>query len=106
MQFDLDGDRQREQVAWTEAGSDDAWLAINRNGNGRIDNGRELFGGNTPAYASQPEPALNGFEALKFLEEGSYGRSTRNNVIDRNDAVFGRLLLMARCQPRWSLDAG
>ena len=93
VQFDLDADGVKEQVAWTKAGSDDAWLAMDRNGNGRIDNGSELFGGNTPAYANAPEPAINGFEALKFLEEGSYGLSMRNAVVDNQDAVFGRLLL-------------
>jgi hypothetical protein len=93
VRFDLDVDGDQELVAWTKAGSDDAWLAMDRNGNGRIDDGNELFGGRTPAHANRPETAANGFEALKFLEWAGYGPATVNEVIDANDAAFGRLLL-------------
>jgi hypothetical protein len=95
VRFDLDNDGVAEQVAWTRAESDDAWLAMDRNGNGVIDNGSELFGDATPAYADQAEPtAANGFEALKFTEGPSYGLSRRGDgVIDRFDAIFQRLLL-------------
>jgi hypothetical protein len=95
VRFDLDNDGIAEQVAWTRPDSDDAWLALDRNGNGVIDNGSELFGNATPAYADRVEPtAANGFEALKFSEGPSYGPSRRGDgVIDASDAVFSRLLL-------------
>lgn len=93
--FDLDGDGFAEQVAWTRAGADDAFLALDRNGNGTIDDGMELFGNGTPAYAGRREPrAANGFEALKFTEGVSYGGVSRvDDRIDARDAVFAHLLL-------------
>ena len=83
--FDLDADGIPEQVAWTRTDSDDSWLAMDRNGNGRIDSGAELFGNHTEAMPGIT--ALNGFEALKFLDRGGF------EAIDANDAAFGQLLL-------------
>jgi hypothetical protein len=66
--FDLNGDGIPEQIAWTREGSDDSWLVMDRNGNGKIDSGAEMFGNHTLAMPGIK--ALNGFEALKFLEPG------------------------------------
>jgi hypothetical protein len=93
--FDIDGNGLLERVAWTQSGSDDAWLAMDRNGNGLIDNGTELFGNQTRVFADYDDPTTttNGFEALKFLESPPYGTSQADNVISANDAAFARLLL-------------
>jgi hypothetical protein len=92
--FDLDADGVPERVAWTRAESDDAWLAMDRNGNGVIDSGAELFGNRSPAYANEAEPTtVHGFAALGFLENPSYGRGRADRVIDAADAAFGRLVL-------------
>jgi hypothetical protein len=94
VRFDLNADGVPEQVAWTRRDSDDAFLAMDRNGNGRIDDGSELFGNFTPAYGDHPEITTpNGFEALKFTEGPSYGRGYPDRLIDARDAVFSRLVL-------------
>jgi hypothetical protein len=80
--FDLDGNGTAEQIAWTEADSEVAFLALDRNGNGQIDNGRELFGNFTV------EGKGNGFEALRALAGGA----EQGSVSDA-DPVFRSLLL-------------
>ena len=93
--FDLDADGTPERVSWTAADSDEAFLALDRNGNGFIDSGAELFGNHTPTTnTSQSDiTAANGFEALRFSEGPSFGRSRRDGVVDAQDAVFSRLVL-------------
>jgi hypothetical protein len=45
--FDIAGDAHPIKMAWTAAGSHDAFLALDRNHNGKIDSGKELFGNMT-----------------------------------------------------------
>ena len=84
--FDLDGDGQLEQVSWTQRHAENAFLAFDRNGNGTIDNGTELFGDHTPVSASG-RTAPNGFEALRFFETSLDGQLTPR------DGSYERLLL-------------
>ncbi|WP_297922513.1 calcium-binding protein, partial [uncultured Campylobacter sp.] len=86
--FDLDNNGFAEATGWIQ--KDDALLAYDRNGNGKIDNGSELFGDKTISdnYYSYTNPkAKNGFSALKEFDTNNDG------IIDKNDKDFDKLLL-------------
>lgn len=75
--------------AWTERGGDDAFLVLDVNDNGRIDDGSELFGDGSVQVANG---APNGFNALAYYdwpEQGGNGDGT----IDAHDKVWSRLRL-------------
>jgi len=75
-------------VAWTARGADEAFLWIDKNGNGVVDSGAELFGSAMGA---------NGFEALadfdrRDVEDVAWGGNA-DGVIDRADKVWPQLRL-------------
>jgi hypothetical protein len=73
--FDLDSDGRSEQLALLKPGS--AFLALDKNGDGQINDGRELFGPTTG----------NGFRELAAYDEDG------NGFIDAGDSVYDRLRL-------------
>ncbi|MCC6486573.1 MAG: hypothetical protein IT364_03670 [Candidatus Hydrogenedentes bacterium] len=75
--FDILGNGQQANTAFVTGG--DAFLALDRNGNGTIDSGKELFG--------DQRGAQNGFEELRKLDGNGDG------VIDARDEAFTRLRL-------------
>jgi len=87
--FDFFGEGEPFQLSWTEAGSSNGWLALDRNGNGRIDSAKELFGNITE---QPPSSDPNGFRALAVFDSPSQGGND-DGVIDAKDAVWRKLLV-------------
>ena len=79
--FDHDANGFKENSGWV--GQDDGILVRDINGNGIIDNGTELFGNNS--VLSSGEKAVNGFEALKDLDDNNDG------IFDRNDKAWNEV---------------
>lgn len=80
FQFDLDCDGNLDSISFATNGS--GFLALDKNGDGVINDGSELFG---------PQSG-NGFDELRKYDQDG------NNWIDENDEVFSQLRI-------WSKDA-
>ena len=79
VNFDLDNNSFAEKTAWVK--NHDGFLAIDLNGNGKIDNGGELFGDSF--IMPDGNCSKTGFEALSSLD------TNKNEKIDAEDALFG-----------------
>jgi hypothetical protein len=83
--FDINGSGTPVHLGWTAAGGDEAFLWLDRNHNGGVTSGAELFGNFTPLKNGRT--AANGFEALKEDD------SNHDGVIDVRDDIWPRLML-------------
>ena len=97
--FDHDGDGVLTRTGW--AGKDDALLVWDRNGNGRIDTGAELFGDFTPLLNGTLAP--NGFAALAALAALD---ANGDGVIDASDPAFAELKLWRDADQNGATGAG
>lgn len=78
FRFDLDADGQTEDINFVASGS--GFLALDRNGDGKINNGLELFGARSG----------DGFAELAQLD------ADHNGWIDENDTAFHQLLVWTK----------
>lgn len=83
VRFDIDGDGDLDQTGWISA--QDGLLALDLDGDGQVNDGRELFGNNT--LAADGNKATNGFAALAQYDGNLDG------IIDEQDAIFKDLLV-------------
>ena len=78
--FDLDADGRQENISFATGNS--GFLALDKNGDGEISDGSELFG---PSSG-------DGFSELRAYD------TDKNGWIDESDAVFGRLSVLMMAQ--------
>ena len=85
--FDLFGDGHVRKWSWTAVDRNNGFLVLDRDNNGIIDNGTELFGSMTPQPATQ---SPNGFLALAVYDERENGGNA-DGFIDEKDAIYSKL---------------
>jgi hypothetical protein len=91
VKFDFSGNGKFPQISWTAAGWNGGFLVLDRNGNGKIDNGSELFGNLTPQPTTAGKKA-NGFLALAVYDLPANG-GNGDGWIDEKDAIYSKLLI-------------
>ena len=81
--FDLDADGNIDRTGWTAKQDefDDAFLVLDKNGDGQVNSGSELFG--------DQNGEENGYKELAKYDDNKDGK------IDKNDAVYSQLRLWA-----------
>ena len=94
--FDIAASGKPVRVSWTPPGSGDAFLALDRNNNGTIDDGSELFGNHTTQPPTTQKGGLNGFLALAEFDRVENG-GNGDGWITEDDAVYS--------QPRLWIDS-
>lgn len=90
VRFDINADGELEEIGWTSEYDEEGFLWLDLNGNGRVDDGSELFGDAT----SLPDGtrAAHGFEALAMWDSRALG-GNEDGLISHHDRVWPRLRL-------------
>lgn len=90
VSFDVNADGYPELVQWVRPGGDEAFIALDRNRNGVVDDGSELFGVGTPLF--EGGNAANGFVGLAQYDQPLLGGND-DGMISREDAIWPELSL-------------
>ncbi|WP_155951315.1 immunoglobulin-like domain-containing protein, partial [Rhizobium mesoamericanum] len=93
VQFDINADGHKDQIAWTTG--TDGILALDVDGNGKIDNGSEIF---SPHFAGGTY--VDGLAALAALDSNNDGK------IDATDEVFSKLTVWQDLNHNGITDSG
>lgn len=88
VSFDVNNDGFPDFVQWVRPGGDEAFLALDRNRNGLVDNGSELFGVGTPLFDGGNAP--NGFVGLAQYDQPLLGGND-DGLISNADAIWTEL---------------
>jgi hypothetical protein len=89
VRFDVNADGVPDHVQWVRPGGDEAFLVLDRSGNGIIDDGTELFGVGTPLLLDGRN-APNGFVGLAQYDLPQLGGNDDGLITDA-DAVWPQL---------------
>jgi len=87
--FDIDADGVRDRMQWVRPGGDEGFLAMDRSGNGLVDDGSELFGVGTPMVL-EGRNAPNGFVGLAQYDSTELGGND-DGLINPADAIWPQL---------------
>ena len=93
VRFDIMASGRQMQIAWTRGDSLDAFLALDRNQNGTIDDGSELFGNFTAqSISGRKKASPNGFLALAEFDKAAAGGND-DGQISEDDQIYQSLKL-------------
>jgi hypothetical protein len=87
--FDINADGVRDHLQWVRSGGDEGFLALDRNGDGVVDDGSELFGVGTPMIL-EGGSAPNGFVGLAQYDSRQLGGND-DGLITEADAIWPQL---------------
>ena len=87
--FDVNADGVKDHVQWVRRGGDEGLLAMDRSGNGVVDDGAELFGVGTPLVLDGRN-APNGFVGLAQYDARELGGND-DGLITEADAIWPQL---------------
>jgi len=96
VHFDHDGNGFAELTGWV--GSNDGLLVLDRDGNGQIDNGSELFG--DQSMLANGKKAANGFLALADFD------GNKDKVINAQDEIYSQLRIWKDTNSNGKADEG